>query len=322
MYMKKKATILVATTIMSASLLLAGCGQKKQEELDQYKQQGIEAMNAGNYEDAVKAFDEALTLQGTGIDEGTLDLCYYKAAAMYNAGEPAEAIDLYTAIIKYDDKVADPYYLRGSVYLKEGEDEKMLADYEKAIELADNSYDMAIMIYTNLSASGYDAQGRTFLQETLDLKGKSGDDYVGRGRVYIALKEYDKAVTDLQTAVEKKGNNAKVYLAQAYEMNGQKDEANNILSEYLKDDNPSSEALEALGNMKMGSGDYESALKYYQSGLECKTVTNEQSLLRGEIAAYEYLGDYETAKGKMTEYLAKYQGDAGATRENIFLQTR
>jgi tetratricopeptide (TPR) repeat protein len=322
MLIKKKSAILVAAMVISASLLVTGCGQKKQEELSQYKQQGIEAMNAGNYEDAVKAFDEALKLQGTGIDEGTLDLCYYKAAAMYNAGQPAEAIDLYTAIIKYDESVADPYYLRGSVYLKEGEEEKMLADYELAIELAENPYEMAIMISTNLSASGYDAQGRTFLQETLDMKGKSGDDYVGRGRVYLALKEYDKAVTELQEAASKKGHNAKIYLAQAYEMQGQKDEADKILSEYLKDDNPSSEALEALGNMKLEGGDYESALKYYQSGLGCKTVANEQSLLRGEIAAYEYMGDYDTAKAKMTEYLAKYPGDAGAVRENTFLQTR
>ncbi len=319
--MRKKVAyslILLGIIMITAT----GCGQSKAEKITESKQQGIELMNTGDYAGAIKSFDEALELQGTNINEGTLDICFYKAAALYNTGKSAEAIDLYSAIIDFEPDLADTYYLRGSIYLKEKESEKMMADYEKAMELADDPYEMAIMIYNNLSANDYLSQGRTFLQEAIDLGGKKAEDYLGRGKVYISLTEYDKAVLELQKADEKKAEEAKIYLAQAYELQGKSQEASKVLTKYLEEGNPSSEAFEALGNMEMKNNKPESALKYYQSGLNCNKVSNEQGLKKGEIIAYEKMGDYENAKAKMAEYLEEYPGDAQAIRENEYLKTR
>jgi hypothetical protein len=48
----------------------------------------------------------------------------------------------------------------------------------------------------------------------------------------------------------------------------------------------------------------------------------KQSLLYNEIAAYEYLGNFERAKVLMDKYLGKYPDDEKALREAGFLSTR
>jgi tetratricopeptide (TPR) repeat protein len=82
-----------------------------------YRQIGINAMENGDYAGAVDAFNSALGQCIGKITENELDICYYKAAAQYAGGDSAGAVDTYTAIIDYDKKAADAYYLRGCVYL-------------------------------------------------------------------------------------------------------------------------------------------------------------------------------------------------------------
>ena len=47
-----------------------------------------------------------------------------------------------------------------------------------------------------------------------------------------------------------------------------------------------------------------------------------QELLGNEIAVYERMGDFETAKLKMESYLEHYPEDERAQREYVFLKTR
>ena len=126
----------------------------------------------------------------------------------------------------------------------------------------------------------------------------------------------------MQTAVEKKAADAKVYLAETYEASGDSDSASKLLAEYVKEEKPSAEALALLGNMEIKAGNYDKALEYYQEGIKKEDDTAMQDLLKGEIVALEYTGDFSSAKEKMTEYLAKYPTDQAALREQTFLQTR
>ncbi|MEI3218996.1 MAG: tetratricopeptide repeat protein [Lachnoclostridium sp.] len=45
-------------------------------------------------------------------------------------------------------------------------------------------------------------------------------------------------------------------------------------------------------------------------------------MMFNEIAAYEKMGDYETAKEKLREYTEKYPDDENAAKEAEFLETR
>ena len=155
---------------------------------------------------------------------------------------------------------------------------------------------MYILIYENLKASGLEEDGNTFLDEALALKGDAAEDYLGKGRIYLEQGDYKQAIETLQTAVDKKAGEAKVYLAEAYEVSGDGDKASSLLADYVKEEKPSAEAMALLGNMEVKSGNYDKALTYYQKGIEKADEDSMQDLLKGEIVALEYTGDFATAK--------------------------
>ena len=72
----------------------------------------------------------------------------------------------------------------------------------------------------------------------------------------------------------------------------------------------------------MQKEDYPSALAYYQKGLDVGKAANEQLLRRGEIAALEYMLQFDAAREKMAQYVLDYPDDEQAARENLFLKTR
>ena len=82
----------------------------------------------------------------------------------------------------------------------------------------------------------------------------------------------------------------------------------------VKENAKDSEALNTLGMMQMKDGNYEDALKYFQMGLKNKDAVNKQELMKNEIAAYEYSGDFESAKKTMQAYIKEYKSDEEAVQ--------
>jgi tetratricopeptide (TPR) repeat protein len=72
----------------------------------------------------------------------------------------------------------------------------------------------------------------------------------------------------------------------------------------------------------MQNGDYADALATYQEALALDEVTNEQELLKNEIGALEYTGDFKTAYTNALKYIEDYPNDSEMLREITFLQTR
>ena len=85
-----------------------------------------------------------------------------------------------------------------------------------------------------------------------------------------------------------------------------------------------------MGICGMKTSDYGSALGYFQSGLAmAETSEGEdtdagliQEMRYNEIVCYEQTADWESAKQKISEYLADYPGDETAEKEAEFLETR
>ncbi|MCI5878508.1 MAG: tetratricopeptide repeat protein [Lachnospiraceae bacterium] len=313
--------------MLAAGILLAGmaagCGNSKnKEDQEAYRQIGINNLEQGKYDDAVDAFQKALDQSLATIGAEELDICYYKAQAQYMAGDTKGALETYTALIDYDKKNADAYYLRGSLYLLEGEDKKALADYASAVENDDANYDLYIQAYSDLTDAGFSDEAKQYLEDAVQVSGKDAQDYAMRGKAYALLGEYDKAAEQLDKAVELKSDDAILYRAQVYEAAGDSDKAQSLYEEYVKtnEDNPA--ALGSLGSMLLEAGKYEDALNYIQTALASEDVEDEQNLRRNEILAYEYKGDFSSAKEKMASYVEDYPEDETAAREYQFLQTR
>ncbi len=233
-----------------------------------------------------------------------------------------DALDTYTALIKYDKKNANAYFLRGSVYLNTNQGKKALKDYEKAVEVDSGNYEMYEGIYQNLKNSGQEEEAVKYLEKALDIKPKEGADYAQRGHIYYLMEDYDNAKKNLDKAIDKNDKTALLYLAEVYNALGQVENAQALLENYVKDNAGDSEALNTLGMMQLNDGNYEDALKYFELGLKVKNAPNRQELLKNQIAAYEYMGDFESAKEKMKSYLKEYPNDESALREETFLKTR
>lgn len=300
--------------------MLSGCGSHTAKQVE-LRDQGIELMAQGDYEGAIKLFDEGLHLSLGSVKEMEIDLCYYKAAAQYAAGQFNDAVATYSALIRYDKDNYAPYFMRGSIYANEGEIGDACKDYDKACELK-KDYELYLEIFDNLDALGYRTQAMKYLDEALEVKDNSANGYMYRGQIYYKMGMYEQSMAELNESVKKGCEKAKVYLAKIYEYNGDSATATELLTEYASSDEVTSEALGTLGDLEMASGNYSTALSYYQAGQRLDQVDNMQQLLKGEIAALESMLRFDEAETKMEEYLALYPADTEASRELLFLSTR
>lgn len=320
---QKKCGILLAIMMLGV-LNLAGCANNQEalENQKAYRQVGINHMNEGNYEKAVEAFQKALDQSQAVISDMELDICYYKATAQYNNGDIKGALTTCDALIDYDSKDAKAYFIRGCVYLKEGDSENARKDYASALELSGDNYALYLSVYENLSGAGFESEAEELVTKALDLKGDSAEDHRERGHIYLIREEYDNARKELDMAIKEGDTKALLYLAQVYEAQGDEKKAKSLYESYLKQDDSDTNTMIALGEMQLEAGKYQEALELFQQALKADDKENEQNLRRNEIICYENLLDFANAKEKMASYVKDYPEDEEAQRENTFLQTR
>lgn len=324
--MKKKRG-LALVLLLCAGLSVTGCSKDRTNDELAYRKIGIRSMEQGNYKEAVDSFQKALDQSKGKIRNLELDICMNKAEALYQNGQPEDAIAVCDAVLDYNDKYANAYYLRGNIYLQQGNVQQALSDYELAAKHAAADYEIYIQLYENLNRAGRAEDGVKYLTQALELKGKGRKYLASRGYIYFLQGDYASAKDELTQAVaiEKKegeDDKAELYLAQTYDQLSDQNEAAKYYELYAKDHADDAVVLEELGNMAMEQENYGQALTYYQNGLATMSPVNEQKLRRGEIAAMEQLYDFEQAKEKMSQYVLDYPDDEEAAREYLFLKTR
>ena len=319
----KNRFIYMCLIVTLSSFCISGCGSKEAEvNKAAYREMGINCMKEDDYEGAIEAFQSALDQSLAIIGESEIDTCYYKAMAQYEAGKPEDAIETYTSLIKYDSKNATAYFLRGNLYLNEQNTTEAVNDYDMAAKYAENDYEMYIQIYNKLSNARVDTDAEGYLKEALDISGKKVEDYTQKGRIYVLLKDYDSAKEQLDQAIDQGSTTALLYMGQVYEAQGDTDKAQRLYESYVKDNAVDTVVLNSLGCMQMEDGDYAEAATYFEMALKTDNPSNEQELRRNLILAYEYAGNFTSAKDTMTSYIADYPDDKETQRENLFLQTR
>ena len=317
--MRKRIILFLLTLTLSVSAV--GCGKYNQSEIE-LRDKGVEALDSGDYDNAIDLFNQALCKSIGKVTDLELDINYYKAAAQFKAGYFKEAAKTYSYLIRYDKDNYEAYFLRGSIYADEGEIGEAISDYDAAVAIDEKNYLLYIQIYDNLNALGYTDQGLVYLNDALKVSDKSANGKYYKGRIYYLLGQTDEATSNLQAAVDKDIIEAKLYLAKIYQDAGDFEKAQALLEEYAESDEVTSDALATLGDIEMASGNYESALGYYQAGLTLDSIDNMPSLMKGQVAALEKLDRYAEAKDILTQYVENYPDDEAAAKELIFLQTR
>ncbi len=318
--MKKKFVCILLALLLGA----AGCGdnKEKRENQDAYRQIGINCMAEGEYEKAIEAFQKALDQSLARIGEIEVDTCYYKAEAQYLAGKTEDAVETYQALLAYDDENAKAYYLRGSLYFAEGRKEEALKDFEDAVKYGADSYEIYVGIAELLTAHGEKESAASYLDKALKINGKSAGTNIWRGRIYLMQEDFENAKKELEQALEKEEPDASLYLGELYEAMDDKEKAEGFFKSYVESHSGDAQVLGHLADLAIEKEDYADAASYLEQALETAKPINEQALRRKLIQAYEYSGNFASAKEQMESYVKDYPEDKEAVRENSFLQTR
>lgn len=309
-----------------AVLLLAaacGCGDEKLVKSEQARRQtGLERIDQGDYEGAVAAFDEALKVRVGIVSNLEEDINFYKAYAQMEAGKTKDAVATYTAIIDYDRKNAQAYYLRGCAYMSTGEAKQAAKDFAQAAEYNKDQGEMYAGIYEQLVTAGMLDEAAGYLEQGLKIKGDSASACLARGRLYFVSGDYGKAEAELNAALDQKAVLANLYLGRVFQAQGRNEEARSYYTAYLEENPNDSKVLYELGQIAFKEADYEQAVTWFEEGMACKNVINRRELWAGKIAAMEYQGKFDAAKQEMEIYLESYPNDGAAQREYVFLQSR
>lgn len=310
-----------AAVILIFALSSAACGKTDEKNQDAYRQYGINCMENGDYENAVKSFQNALNQSLGKVGEKEIDICFYKAKAQIYSGNAKDALETYTAVIDYNQD-ARAYYLRGLLYFDMGQTKEGLDDYKHAVEEDGENYDLYIGIYESLSRHELDEEGQKYLNSAMEIKGKKARDSMYKGRISYLLGDNTSAIDYLEKAKESKEPLAAYYLGLAYEKAGEKDKAKECITEYIDSGAATSYELYELGMKEMENEDYKDASTYFEAGLSLEEIPNQQELMKSAIAAYEYRGKFKTARKMLNEYLSLFPSDEEAKRESTFLETR
>lgn len=318
---KHRLPYMVAGAVLFAALFTGCTNERLEDELD-FRKIGINSMQSGDYEGAVAAFNSALSQCVGKITDTELDICYYKAAAQYAGGDIEGALATYQAMIDYDGKNGNAYYLHGCLSLKQQDTDTAKKDFANAVKYNPDDYELYVGIYENLAANNMTDEGGEYLNRAFDIKGNSAENLTWRGRIYYLLGQYANAVKELEEAVKKDSAKANLYLAQVYEAEEDSANAEKYYQAYVDSGTADSVAMNALAEIQMGKGNYEAALEDIRQGLAMDNVTNQRELLSNQIIAYEYSGDFTSAWDVVQQYVSLYPDDEAAQREYIFLKNR
>lgn len=346
---KKRLAVLFAGLMLS--LIISGCSlAKRQENIDlgfaaiaalEYENaltcfeaaadagenpqqiargRGIALLGLTRYEEAIEGFLTAFSYSNSSVDDFDYDTNYYLATAYFKMDQLEQAEKVYSAILALKPE-KEAYYLRGIVYLNKGELKKASLDFDEAIKLASQDYDLRIEIYQAMAEKGYKEEGKAYLQAALASTGQKLSDYE-KGRLSYYLEDYENARIYLEAQKGTKDGESTLLLGQTYEKLGDYNYAASIYSNYLADNNQDVTLLNRLGMCKLHSGDAAAALDCFNRALELGDKSMTQTLKFNQIVAYEHLGDWAQANVLMKNYLQLYPDDQDALREYEFLKSR
>lgn len=283
--------------------------------------EGIALLGMGRYDDSISAFIKSLSLSNGVVNKMDYDINYYLATAYYKKGMVSEALDVYNSILAMDEDAVDALFLSGVLHAERGEIDLAMLNFDKAIGLAPDNYDMLIQIYSILSQNGYKDVGVNYLTKAMESGTKKMSSYE-KGQISFYLEDYESARTYLEKAKDEKGYEAVLFLGKTYETLGDINYAISVYSSFVNAGGNSAEVLNQLGLCKMKMEDYEGALSAFQQAMNVEGNTITQTLKFNEIVAYEYMGDFKKACVLVESYLKIYPDDENAKREYIFLKTR
>lgn len=286
-----------------------------------YRGRGLSYMGNGDYADAVKSFDQALLLVSDKMQDIRKDILFYKASALYKQDDYIGTISVCDDILRIAEE-GDAYYLRGTCYLENGEDEKAKENFDAAVSLQPKDYDLYLNIYESYREKKRSADGDVYLQTALNIKSEDEESAYQRARIYYYLENYRQAKDELQAMVEDKQAEALLLMGKIYMAMEDAAHSRNMYEQYMTVHGETPEAYNGIVLADIAEEEYDAALEQIQKGLALDAEEGKQELYFNEIVVYERQHKFDAAKEKAMQYQALYPQDEAGQREYEFLQTR
>ena len=294
-----------------------------EEEMLACRGLGMAYMGLAQYDKAEEAFETALSYTDSRMPENRLDLRLYLATAQYRNGKYEETADTCTDILESTKNGnADAFYLRGASYLHEGQQEDAARDFDAAVALEPEDYDLYLNIYECYRELNLSGAGGTYLQSALNIQGEDMEHYYNRGKIYYYLENYEEAQRQLIGPVEAKYEPAMYLIGQVYLAMEDYAHAQAVYEQLQAEFGESTGSYNGLALCAIDSGDYDAALSYISQGLELEEIAGKQELYFNEIVAYEKKMDFAAAKEKAQSYVQNYPADEAGLKEWTLLSTR
>lgn len=194
---------LATAVCLGAALMFGGCKGNEQEK-QKLRLQGIEQLEAGNYEEAIESFESALQLSKGVVGEFQLDVLKYRAEAEYGAGDYEAAAYTYQVLMEVDEERPE-YRTRICMLGALGGDlDKAQEEYKKLYEASPDSPETAQILLTlgqALTDGGRFDEAIGLYQQAVDGGMQSGEIYNRMGVCQLEAGEIDSAIRYLEQGI-------------------------------------------------------------------------------------------------------------------------
>lgn len=293
----------------------------KEDELLAYRGKGIAYIATGEYSEAVSALNQAWKLTDDRMDETRKDILYYKAAALYRQSDYVGTISVCDTILDIA-READAYYLRGTCYLEQEEEDKAKVNFDAAVKKTPEDYDLYLNIYESYRSKNLSAEGDVYLQKAMAIEAGSEEEAYQKARIHLALEEYDKAKAELDALAEENNQEALLLMGEIYQAMGDYPHSRSMYERYMETYGETPFAYNGAVMADIGEGNYDTALQNIAKGLKLDEERGKQDLMFNEIVVYENKKEFSAAREKAADYVQRYPGDEAGKKEYEFLKTR
>jgi tetratricopeptide (TPR) repeat protein len=300
-----------------------------EKDQEAYRGLGIAAYETGDYEDAIACFNQALDYAGMRISQVEYDILWYRADAEKALGDYEAASVTYSALLELEGDTALLRYFRGNVYCLLGEKEKAMEDFDAAAGKKGNGYDLFWNIYDSMNQAGWTEEAEAYLKLTEEagyvdssLSGSETELKKYQGMIACVCRDYEKAITLLSSADLEKDEQVQMYLALAYEMNGDDAKALSIYQAQVGASDADAAAYNRMARYLIRSKQGQQAVTCLKQGIQLFGSEDLQDLYYNMVSAYESYGAYEEAKQALQQYTSLYGEDEDSAREEAFLKER
>lgn len=198
----------------------------------------------------------------------TADDYFNQGLDAFNTGDYQQAIEAYTNALRLDPNDAASYNNRGTTYFRLGQYEQAREDYAAAITVNDE-YALAYYNRGNVNyVLSNDEDAISDLTRSIELDGTNAEAYYVRGLAYAAIEDYNSALLDYNKALELNYEfKERVYNARASLYYYGRDNATAAIGDYqsaIKANPDYPYPYLNLGDLYYDTGDLDTALENYR----------------------------------------------------------